>query len=179
MNDPFDRIRSALGVDIDERELAGGVVSGEIPLTNAVVNRLIAKQLQARGGPVTAARVEALGEDRFVVELQVRAPVPIPVIRIVASIEQQPTFPAPATLGVRWSMPGLGPLAMFAGPALGFLKTLPPGIRVDGDWLTVDVAAMLRARGVGDVMRYISNARIRTRAGAFVLQFELKVPGSQ
>lgn len=178
MSDPFDRVRSALGLDVDERELAGGVVSGEIPLTNAVVNRFIAKQLHGARGPVTAARVDALGDDRFAVELQVRAPVPIPTLRIVASIEQQPTFPAPAILGLRWSMPALGPLAMFAGPALGFLKTLPPGIRVDGDWLTVDVAAMLRARGLGDVTRYISSARLRTRAGAFVLQFELKVPVS-
>jgi hypothetical protein len=173
VSDLFDRVRSALGLDLEERDLAGGVVSGEIPLSNAAVNRLIAKQLQSGRGPVTAARVEALGDDRLTVELQVRAP--IPPIRIVASIEQQPVFPGPAMLGIRWSMPGLGPLAMFAGPALAFLKTLPPGIRVDGDWLDVDVAAMLRSRGLGDALQYITTARLRTRAGTFVLQFELRV----
>jgi hypothetical protein len=173
--DLFGRVRDALGVDLDERDVAGGVVSGEIPLSNAAVNRLVAKQLQKAGGPVTAARLEALGDDRLTVELQVRAPIRIPPIRIVASIEQQPAFPSPAVLGIRWTMPGLGALAMFAGPALAFLKKLPPGIHVDGDWLAVDVAGMLRERGFGDVLRYVSSARLRTRAGAFVLQFELRV----
>ena len=176
MADLFSRVREALGVDIDERDIAGSVVSGEIPLSNALVNRVVARQLQAgRGGPVTAARVEALGDDRLAVELQVRAPVPLPPIRIIASIEQQPVFPSPGVLGIRWSMPGLGPLAMFAGPALAFLKKLPPGMHVDGDWLAVDVAGMLRARGFGDVLRYITAARLRTRAGAFVLQVEMRV----
>ena len=173
MSDLFDRVRSALGVDIEERDLAGGVVSGEIPLTNAVVNRLIAKQLQAAGGPVTAARVEALGEDRFTAELQVKAP--IPPVRITASIEQQPLFPGKATLGIRWSMPALGPLALFAGPALGFLKTLPPGMDVDGDWLAIDIPAVMRDRGLGDVLPHIWGVRLRTRPGAFVVQFELRI----
>jgi hypothetical protein len=173
--DIFGLLRSALGVQIDERDLAGGVVSGEIPLTNAAVNRLIAKQLQAAAGPVTAARVEALGEDRFTAELQVKAPVPIPPIRIMASIEQQPLFPSKATLGVRWSMPALGPLAMFAGPALGFLKKLPPGMQVDGDWLAIDIPAVLRDRGLDDVLPYIWGVRLRTRPGVVVLQFELRI----
>jgi hypothetical protein len=173
--DLFGRLRDALGVEIDERDVAGGVVSGELPLSNALVNRIAAQQLRARGGPVTAARVDALGDDRFAVELLVRAPVPIPPIRIVASIEQQPVFPSPGVLGIRWSMPALGPLALFAGPALAFLKKTPPGMRVDGDWLTVDVAGLLRERGFGDLLRYVTGARLRTRAGAFVLQFELRV----
>lgn len=173
--DPFDILRGALGVQIDERDLAGSVVSGEIPLTNAAVNRLIAKQLQAAGGPVTAARVEALGEDRLTAELQIKAPVPIPPVRITASIEQQPLFPAKATLGLRWSMPALGPLAMLAGPALGFLKKLPPGMHVEGDWLAIDIPAVLRDRGLGDVLPYIWGVRLRTRPGVFVLQFELRV----
>lgn len=173
--DPFDILRGALGVQIGERDLAGSVVSGEIPLTNAAVNRLIAKQLQAAGGPVTAARVEALGEDRFTAELQVTALVPMPPVRITVSIEQQPLFPAKATLGLRWSMPALGPLAMFAGPALGFLKKLPPGMHVEGDWLAIDIPAVLRDRGLGDVLPYIWGARLRTRPGMFVLQFELRI----
>jgi hypothetical protein len=173
--DPFGRLREALGVDLDERDVAGGVVSGEIPLSSALVNRVVAKQLRAAGGPVTAARLEALGDDRFTVELLVRAPIPIPPIRIVASIEQQPVFPSPGVLGIRWSMPGLGPLALFAGPAMTFLKKMPPGIQVDGDWLTVDVVRLLRERGLGDVLRYVTGARLRTRAGAFVLQFEARV----
>jgi hypothetical protein len=164
------------GIDVQERDFAGGTVSGEIPLSNDVVNRAIATHLQRSGGPVAAARVEAIGDDRFTAEVLVRAPVPVPPLRIQASIEQQPQFPQPALLGMRWTMPALGPLAMFAGPALSFLKKLPPGMHVEGDRLTVDVADILRSRGLGDVLRYISTARIHTRAGAFVLRFELRVP---
>jgi hypothetical protein len=175
VTDPFELLRTALGIDLHERDLAGGVVSAEIPLTNELVDRLIATQLQRPGGLVTAARVEALGDDRFTAEVTVRAPIPLPPLRIQGRIEDQPRFPAPAVLGIRWTMPALGPLAMFAGPALSFLKKLPPGMSVDGDRVAVDVDAVLRGRGFGHLLRFVTRAEVHTRQGGFVLRVELRL----
>lgn len=177
MTSLFDRLRQAVGIDLDEQELTGGVVSGEIPLTNEVVNRFIAARLAASQGTVAGARVDAQQDDRFTVDVTLRAP--LPTISVAVQIEQQPQFPHQAALVLRWSVPGLGPLALLAGPALAFFKGLPPGLQVEGDRLTVDLGGMLRSRGHGDLVRFVSNARLHTRPGAFLLRFELRVPTAE
>ena len=85
----------------------------------------------------------------------------IPTLRIVARIEEQPE-PQRPVLAIRWSMPGLGPLGMLAGPALTFLKTLPRGLRAEDDRILVDVAELLRAQGLADLLPYISKVRVHT-----------------
>ena len=163
----FDRIREATGVGIEE--LAGGVIEGEIPLTDALVNRQIETQLASMQAPVTRARVETLGGDAFTVHLTMKGP--LPSVRIAVTIELQPGLPQSAVLGMRWSMPGLGPLAMLAAPALSFFKALPPGIGVDGDRIAVDIGVLLRSRGLGDLLPLLTRLRVTTRRGAFVVQF--------
>lgn len=169
-----DRVRQALGIDFEE--LAGGSFAGEIPLTDAFVNRLIAQQLAASQGPVTTAQVDAHDGDNLTMQLSMRAPRMMPSVRIAARIEQQPQFPGPAVLGLRWSVPGLGPLALFAAPALAYFKALPPFIRAEGDRISVDIAELLRTRGLGDVVRYVTGLQVHTRTGMFVVRFELRIP---
>lgn len=166
-----DRLRETLGVDL--RELAGGSFSGEIPLPNALVNRLIAQYLDAAQGPVRAAHVEAHDQDTITIDLSMRGL--LPAVKLSARIEQQPEFPRPAVLGIRWSMPKMGPLALFAAPIMSYFKALPPGITADGDRISVDVAELLRSRGLGEFLPYIANARIHTREGAFLVRFEVRI----
>ena len=99
----------------------------------------------------------------------------IPTLRIVARIEEQPE-PHRPVLAIRWSMPGLGPLGLLAGPALTFLKTLPRGLRAEDDRILVDVAELLRAQGLADLLPvYFRKVQVHTRPGAFVLKFEVRV----
>jgi hypothetical protein len=58
---------------------------------------------------------------------------------------------------------------------LTFLKRLPHGLRADDDRILVDLAEVLRAQGLGDLLPYIAKAAVHTRRGAFVLQLELRV----
>jgi len=155
------------------QELAGTSLVGEVPLTNAVVNRLIAERLAASSGAVSAVHVEALDDDRFGAQLSLRSKM-IPSIRIVGRIEEQPQ-PQRPILGIRWSMPGIGPLGMFAGPALTFLNALPRGLRAEDDRILVDVSELLRSQGLGDLLPFIARIEVHARRGAFVLQFELRV----
>jgi hypothetical protein len=173
MIDPalLGRLRDIAGGNF--QELSGATIAAEIPLTNAVVNRLIGERLAAASGPVSTVQVDALDDDTFSAHVSLRAKM-IPTMRIVARIEEQPE-PERPVLGIRWSMPGLGPLALLAAPALTFLKALPRGLRAEDDRILVDVAELLRAQGLADLLPYVSQVRLHTRPGAFVLKFELRV----
>ena len=173
MIDPalLGRLRDIAGSNL--QELSGATLATEIPLTNAVVNRLIAARLAAASGPVSTVQLDALDADTFSAQVSLRAKM-IPTMRIVARIEEQPE-PHRPVLGIRWSMPGLGRLAMLAGPALTFLKTLPRGFRAEDDRILVDVAELLRAQGLADLLPLIVKVRVHTRPGAFLLKLELRV----
>jgi hypothetical protein len=172
MIDPalLGRLRALAGSNLEE--LRGATVAAELPLTDAVVNRLIAERLAAAPGPVSAVQVDALDDDTFSAQVSLRAKM-IPTIRVVARIEEQPE-PQRPELGVRWSMPGIGPLRLLAGQALSFLKALPRGLRTEDDRLLVDVAELLRAQGLADLLPFISKVRVHTRRGAFIVTLELR-----
>lgn len=169
-----DRVHQALGIHL--QDLSGASLTGEIPLQDAFVNRLLADRLARTEGPVAAARVEARDQGRVSIELSMRGPRLMPGVTIEARIEQQPQFPQPAILGLRWSVPGIGPLALLAAPALAYFKALPPGIRVEGARILVDVGELLRQRDLGDLIGYLAGLRITTRSGIFLVQFELRIP---
>jgi hypothetical protein len=164
------RLREVAGGNL--QELAGTSISAELPLTNAVVNRLIAERLAVMSGPVQAVQVDALDDDTFSAQLSLRMKI-IPAIRVVGRIEEQPQLPQRPVLGIRWSIPG--PLGMLAGPALTLLKALPRGLRAEDDRIFVDVSELLRSQGLGDLLPYISKAQVHTRRGAFVVRFDLRV----
>ena len=171
-----------LGVDL--QELSGTAVSGEIPLRNDLVNRLIARRLAASPSAVSAVRVDAQDDDNLGVELSLRAgTMMLPTVRIVARIEQQPMggpegpplHKREPVLVVRWSIPGMGPFGLLAAPALTFLKALPPGVHADGDRIEIDIAALLRSQGLGELLPFLSKLRVHTRRGAVLVQFELRI----
>jgi hypothetical protein len=168
------RIRHLLGIELDD--LAGSFVAGELPIPEGVVNRLIAGRLAASGVPVSEARIEAHDDDRVTVRLELRGPRLLPGVTIAAQIEQQPSFPEPGVLALRWSMPGMGPLARFAGPALSLFGATPPGVRIEGDRAEVNIPEVLRSRGLGDLVRYIGGLRVHTRRGTVIVGFEAGVP---
>lgn len=170
MNIP-DTIRERFGIDI--REVAGATVAGEIPVSDALVNRLIAERL--RHPQIAAIRVQAQ-ENGVVNVLVVPAARMMPSLKLTARIERQPELPQNPTLLLHWSMPAAGPLAMFAAPVLSYFKALPPGIRMDGDRIAVDLRELLRARGLDDALMFLRALTIHTRSGGFVVRFDLAVP---
>jgi hypothetical protein len=169
-----DLLRQKLGIDL--RELAGTILAGEIPLREDVVNRLVARQIAQRPGPIGSVRLAPRDGQRIDVTLSLDKPRFMPAIDLDVRIEQQPSFPAAPVLALRWSMPRVGPLAAFAVPIVSAFKSLPPGIRLDGDRVFVDLAEILRSRGLGDLIRYLGTVKLTTRDGAFVVEFALRIP---
>jgi hypothetical protein len=164
-------LRDRFGIDLPD--IAGTTLTGEIPLSDALVNRLIAERL-ANHPQVSSVRVQAEEGDRVAVLVTPRSRL-MPPVKISALVERQPEFPGAPVLRLHWTMPALGPLAMLAAPALAFFKALPPGIRVEGDRLFVDVRQLLESRGLGEVVGMIRRADIHTRRGGFVVRFEVGV----
>ena len=69
----------------------------------------------------------------------------MPPLTVHVAVDQQPRFPASPFLVLRWSfLAGLGAIASKFVGALE--RKLPPGIRLDGDRIVVDIAAIARPR---------------------------------
>lgn len=168
----LDTILQRFGVT--RSELSGAALSGEIPLPNALVNRFIASQLAQRDLPISSVRLDARNGDSFGAHVVPKARF-VPAISIVARVERQPDLPDHPVLWLRWSMPGMGALALFAAPALAFFRALPHGVRADGDRIAIDVRELLVSRGLGELAGYLRGLRVHTRAGAFIVRFDVSL----
>ena len=164
----IDRVLAEAGVS--RAELAGTTANAEIPLGTALINRRIAEYLTRTPGKVAAVVVEPQPDDVFLVHVRMRATfVPPLTMRLV--IVEQPELPASPVLVMRWSLEGgLGWLAKAASPALAVFQVLPPGIRVDGDLLGIDIAELLRSKELGWVVPLLRRLRVSTSATGVALQ---------
>jgi hypothetical protein len=168
-----DQVRRVLGIELSD--VSGSVFAGEIPLPDRLVNRLIAQRLAGAALPVEAVRVEAHHGGRLTIVVSMRGSL-FPPMTIAAQIEEQPRFPDAPFLGLRWTMAGMRALSLVAAPVLNYFKRLPQGFHAEGDRITVDLGDLLRSRGLGELIDYITRVQVGTRDGAIVVEFALRVP---
>jgi hypothetical protein len=169
--DPFARLYQILGPNL--RDISGSTVTGEVPIADSLINRFIADALAVRQAPVTAVQLESRDEGRLLAHVTLRGPKFIPPVTVAIYVEEQAQFPDTPVVVLRWSLPKLGFLGNMAAPFISQLKSLPPGVRIEGERVLVDVAEMLRARGLGETVRYIRRLDIGARIGQVVVRFEL------
>ena len=167
----FDTIRSRFGFDL--RELAGTAVSGEIPVPESLVNRLIAERL-ASNAQIASLHVEPQPDDSALIRVVPRTRL-VPPLTVSARIERQAEFPNDPRLLIRWSLPAAGPLALLAGPVLSYFKRMPPGVRLDGDRVVIDLREVLGSRGLEDVVGLIRSLAVHTQPGGFLLKLDIGV----
>lgn len=170
MNRAIDRLRSLLGPRFEE--LTGAHVSGELPLTDALVDRAIADRL-GRSAHVAAVHVHARDGDALDVHVTLRGVPIVTSVPVSLRIIRQPVLPASPVLEMEWSVAGLGALARMAGPFITRMVTLPPGVRIDRDRIAIDLAHVLQAQGLADVLRPITRLEVHTRDGRIVVGFEV------
>jgi hypothetical protein len=153
-------------------DVAGASLNGELPISNAIINRLIADALKGRDLPVARVTFEAQDDDRMLVHLDLRGP--LPNIRMALRIDQQPQ-PDNPVLGLRWSLPGIGPFAAFATPALAFFKALPPGIRVEGDRIFINIRELATERGFAEPLNYLRKLQVHATGGRMLATFDIRI----
>ena len=159
------------------QDLSGAHMSGDIPLSDGLINRLIAKALSDSPSMVTDVVIETLDDDALMARVTIRQKY-VPVLTIRAEVERQPQLPESAVFGLRWSLSGLGPLSKIAAGALE-LVSLPPWIRLERGMATIDIAALIAERGFAEILPHLAHLHVSTRKGQAVVTFEIRVvPGS-
>jgi hypothetical protein len=131
-------------------DVAGSRAAIDVSLSEALLNRVIAARLPA-GGPVRDLRLRVVAGEALVT-LRLERPRFLPPMTIKVRIERQPDPPGAPDLVLRLGLPaGLGVLA---GVGANLFATLPPGVRLDGDRVTVDLARLLAEQDLGWTLRY-------------------------
>jgi hypothetical protein len=159
-------------IGFDPRDIAGTRVSGEIPLPDVMLNRLIAAQLAATRGKVAAVVLETREANQVAAHVRVDMPF-VPPLVVNLEVAQQPEFPALPVVVFRWSLAGLDGLARMAMPFVSAF--LPPWARINGDLIAVDIQALAQSKGVAELLNYVRSLRVDTAAGRLVVRFELGV----
>lgn len=156
------------------RDVAGARISGEIPISDVMHNRLIAERLAASPGKVAAIVLQSRPANRATAHVRLNMAF-VPPLVVDLEVATQPEFPALPVVVVRWKLAGLDSLAKMALPFIsGFL---PPWARIDGDLIAVDLRGFARDKGYEELLEYVRSVRVDTAEGRLVVRFELEVPG--
>ena len=155
---------------IDPGEIAGTSMVGEIPIRDTLINRVIARRLDGHSH-VASVHVTLLDADEALVRVEPRTRL-LPSIPVALRIEQQPDLPRDARLRLRWSLPGSGAFTLVAKAIASYIKTMPPGIQIEGDVIVVDLRTLLRARGLDEVLGLLHRVAFHTRPGALLVQLQ-------
>ena len=165
-NDLFAILRSLQATGF--RDVSGAQFSGKIPVSERLINELVAATLPAHV-PVREAKVHPEAGDRFAVRLTPKSGF-LPSLTIKLTIERQPELPGSPELVLRLAT--LGGLFGLASAAFPIAQLLPPGVRLDGDRIHVDLRAIAAERGAADLIQYLRQLRVHTEEGRLLVHFE-------
>lgn len=155
--------------------MAGTRISATVPVAERLLNEIIAASLP-QSGALREATVHPQSDNRLGVRVRLARPEFLPPLNATLIIDRQPELPHAPVLGFRVTgLPGL--LALF-GPVFSIARLLPPGIRLEGDRLLVDLAALLAARGQAQLLGYLDRLQVTSEAGRLVINFEAGIPSS-
>ena len=155
------------------RDIAGAHVFAHVPLSRELLNRLVAQAIEGHRA-VKRVEIQPRPRDRFDVVVTLAWAL-VPPLTIAVTVDRQPELPASPTLVLRWSLaPGLDAIAaQFTGT---LNDRLPPGVRLDGDRVLVDVAALAaRHPPLAQALPHLVALRLRTVDDRAAVDLELRV----
>lgn len=153
-------------------DLKGSEARASIRIAAPLLNEAVATFL----APVTAVRdvtVQPRAANRFDVRVTLAKPSFLPPLNLTLAIERQPALPADPLLILR--MIGMGGMMRFAAPAIASFGSLPPGVRLDGDRILVDLRALLAGRGLAHLLDYAGQLEITTEEGSVLLLVQASI----
>ena len=155
------------------RDLGGARLTATVPIGERLLNEVIAGSLPPNGA-VREATIHPQPNDRLGVRVKLARPGFLPPVSATLVIERQPELPAAPRLVFR--VTGLPALLTLAGQLLPLGSMLPPGVRLEGDLLTVDLAVMLAQHGQRELLDYAERLRVTSEAGRLIVQLDAAVP---
>jgi hypothetical protein len=154
-------------------DFAGAHATARIPVSGALLNRLVADALARTTSPVRSVDIRPRAGDRFDAVVAVSWPF-VPALTVTLAIEQQPTFPDSPILILRWSL--LGAVGVLASRFLSSFAGLPDGIRIEGDRLLLNLPLLVVQSPLAPMLGYVTALELHTLDGRAVVNVELTVP---
>jgi hypothetical protein len=154
------------------RDIAGSRVSARIPVSRSLLNQLVAQALQGTTTPVRQVDIRPREGDQLDAVVTVSWPF-VPPLKIAIAIDRQPQFPAPAVLVLRRS--ALGGLGAIASRLIAALDRLPPGIRLDGNRVELDIPVLAARSPAAPMLRFVRGLELHTAADRAVIVADLEI----
>jgi hypothetical protein len=151
-------------------DVAGTRVSADLALSDRLVTRAAAGHLAGGKRPVREIRVRS-ERGRGRVDVKLAGFRFLPALGVTLEVDRQPEMPADPVLVLKWSM--LGAAGVFAGALAGFFNILPPGFRLAGDRLFIDLAVLLRLQGHGAALPWIHAVALSFEEGRIILHVDV------
>jgi hypothetical protein len=107
------------------------------------------------------------------VQLKLTKPAFLPAFNVTLHIEEQPELPDRPELILRLS--GAGGLLRLASPVIGSSGALPPGFRLDGDRVLVNVREVIEHQRRTDLLAYIEQLHVLSEDARLVVAVQLRV----
>jgi hypothetical protein len=155
------------------RDLAGGRASARIPMSRALLNRLVADALAGRHTPIRALDIRPRAGDRFDAVITVSWPF-VPPLTATFIVERQPAFPDSPVLVLRWSF--LGAVGPIASRLMASFNVLPDGIRIDGDHLLLGIPQLAAGTPAAAMIGYLEALELHTLDDRAVIDVRLAIP---
>ena len=153
-------------------DVAGARASVTLPLSDRLVSRLAAQSLPP-SAPINEIDLRAGNANRFSVRVRLTRPALLPPITVNVAIDRQPVLPSNPVLTLRLLSTGL---LSFAGAAARFFNVLPPGLRMDGDLIYVDLRTLLEQRQLAQHLNYLEHLEVTTEEGTFIVSLRGRLP---
>ena len=142
-----------------------------VPVAEALVNAVVASTMPPNL-PVREVSLRPEPGNRISVRLMPKSGF-LPHLTLKLDIERQPELPTSPVLVLRMAtMPGLLGLA---GAALPLASMMPPGVRLQGERIFVDLAAMAAQHGFAEYLAFARELRVTTEAGRFIVHLDAGV----
>lgn len=153
------------------RDVAGARIVADVPLSARLINEVVTASIPLNV-PVREVAIRPEAGGQFSVRITPRASL-LPPLTLRLQIERQPEFPAFPVLVMR--MKTMGGLFGLATAALPIGNMLPPGVRLEGERILVDLAALAAQRGFADTVQYVRRLTIDSEEGRVLLHVEAAV----
>jgi len=140
------------------RGLAGSEVYATIKFSAELLNDAIAA-LTPSTSAVRQITVRPMAGNAIDVHVEISQP-SVPVISITLAIDRQPQLPSDPVLVLR--LTGGASMLRFVAPVIAKFNVLPPGVRVDGDRLLIDLRALLEPLGQAALLACAQELEVAT-----------------
>ena len=148
--------------------ISGSELGGTIRVSDQLLNQFVAASLPP-DGVVRALQLRSRAGNWLNVKLSLAKPAFMPPLNFELTIDRQPELPHDPVVVLRFTG-GAGAVLKLASSALERSVALPPGVRLSGDRVHVDIRALLQQRGQAALLDYVQQLCVSTEeAGVAVI----------